>query len=41
MAAQFFNGGGHKNASGGRLNCSVKEAEVIVREAVKAFAHLL
>ena len=41
MAAQFFNGGGHKNASGGRLNCSVKEAEAIVHEAVKAFAHLL
>ena len=41
MAAQFFNGGGHKNASGGRLYCSVEEAEEIVKKAVKAFAHLL
>lgn len=41
MAARFFNGGGHKNASGGRLYCSVAEAEQVVREAVKAFAHLL
>ena len=41
MAAQFFNGGGHKNASGGRLYCSVEEAEKIVKKAVKAFAELL
>lgn len=41
MAARFFNGGGHKNASGGRLYCSAREAEKIVQEAVKAFAHLL
>ena len=41
MAAQFFNGGGHKNASGGRLYCSVDEAEKIVQKAVKAFADLL
>lgn len=41
MAARFFNGGGHKNASGGRLFCSAPEAEKIVKEAVKAFAALL
>lgn len=41
MAARFFNGGGHKNASGGRLYCSIAEAEKIVHEAVKAYAHLL
>lgn len=41
MAARFFNGGGHKNASGGRLYCSVAEAEKVVQEAVKAFAPLL
>lgn len=41
MAAKFFNGGGHKNASGGRLYCSVAEAEAKVREAIKAFGHLL
>lgn len=41
MAAEFFNGGGHKNASGGRLYCSIKEAEVIAREAIKKYATLL
>lgn len=37
MAEKFFNGGGHLNASGGRLNCSLDEAERIVREAFVAF----
>lgn len=41
MAARFFNGGGHKNASGGRLFCSITEAEKIVHEAVKAYADML
>lgn len=41
MAAEFFNGGGHKNASGGRLYCSVQEAEIIVREAIKKYSKLL
>ena len=36
MAEEFFNGGGHLNASGGHLQCSLDEAEKIVR---KAFAH--
>ncbi len=36
MAGLFFNGGGHLNASGGHLNCSMEEAEKVVREA---FAH--
>lgn len=36
VAAEFFNGGGHLNASGGRLNCSLSEAERVVR---RAFAH--
>ena len=36
VAAEFFNGGGHLNASGGRLNCSLGEAERVVR---RAFAH--
>ncbi|HCN54045.1 MAG TPA: DHH family phosphoesterase [Prevotella sp.] len=34
MAEQFFNGGGHLNASGGRLLCSMEEAEKIVRHAI-------
>lgn len=41
MAAEFFNGGGHLNASGGRLDCSLDEAERIVRQAIKAYAPLL
>ena len=36
VAAEFFNGGGHLNASGGRLHCSLAEAENVVR---RAFAH--
>ena len=37
MAAAFFNGGGHFNASGGRLNCSIEEAAEITRKAIKTF----
>lgn len=36
VAEEFFNGGGHLNASGGRLQCSLREAENTVR---RAFAH--
>ncbi len=41
VAANFFNGGGHLNASGGRLNCSMDEAEVIVKQALLAFENKL
>ena len=34
VAAQFFNGGGHLNASGGRLNCSMSEAVKIVEQLI-------
>jgi phosphoesterase RecJ-like protein len=34
MAAEFFNGGGHLNAAGGRLNCSVDEAVRIAQQAI-------
>lgn len=37
VAARFFNGGGHLNASGGRLNCTIQEAADIVRQAFVAF----
>ncbi len=37
MAAQFFNGGGHLNASGGRLYCSVDEAVKVAEQAIKTF----
>ena len=38
MAKRFFNGGGHLNASGGQLDCSMDEAERITREAIKFYA---
>ena len=41
MAADFFNGGGHLNASGGKLHCSLAEAEEITRNAIKAYADML
>ncbi len=37
MAAQFFNGGGHLNASGGKLECSLEEAVKITEKAITAF----
>lgn len=37
LAEQYFNGGGHLNAAGGRLECSVEEAEALVRKAVTEF----
>ena len=41
MAAQFFNGGGHLNASGGRLNCTMAEAVAVVEKAIAAFGDKL
>ena len=41
MSEQFFNGGGHLNASGGKLHCSIEEAAVIAQKAIMAFEDLL
>ena len=41
MASRFFNGGGHKNASGGKLQCSMSEALEKVKAAIEAYADLL
>lgn len=41
MAEDFFEGGGHANASGGKLRCSMEEAERIVRQAITAYSQLL
>ena len=41
MARRFFNGGGHFNASGGRLDCSLDEAVAITRKAFKFYAEEL
>ena len=37
MAAQFFNGGGHLNASGGRLYCTIDVAVATVEKAIETF----
>jgi len=41
VASRFFNGGGHLNASGGKLNCSMDEAVKIVEKAFVAFEDAL
>ena len=41
MAEQFFNGGGHLNASGGRVYGTMEEAVETVKKAVNAFEHRL
>lgn len=41
MAEEFFNGGGHLNASGGRINGTMEEAIAIVNQAIKAYDTLL
>ncbi len=41
MAEQFFNGGGHLNASGGRLYCTMSEAVETTKKAIYAFRELL
>lgn len=41
MAAEFFNGGGHVNASGGSLHCSMEEAIEIVKGAIHAYGDKL
>lgn len=37
MAADFFNGGGHLNASGGKLHCTMEEAVKVVERAFLAY----
>lgn len=37
LAEMFFNGGGHANAAGGKLFCSMPEAEKVTLEAIRYF----
>lgn len=37
MASRFFGGGGHKNASGGKLQCSIEEAVEKVMAAINCY----
>ena len=41
MAEEFFNGGGHLNASGGHLDCSLGEAVQITQQAIAHYKDLL
>lgn len=41
MAEEFFNGGGHLNASGGELPFPLEEAVRTAERAIKAYEHLL
>lgn len=41
MAEQFFNGGGHLNASGGKLQCTIDEAVEVVKRAILHFEDTL
>jgi len=41
MASRFFGGGGHKNASGGKLQCSMPEAVEKVKAAIASYADML
>ena len=36
IASEFFNGGGHEHAAGGKLDCSISEAEEIAKLAISS-----
>ena len=37
IARMYFNGGGHKNAAGGRLSCSIQDAISRANEVIEAY----
>ena len=41
MAEEFFNGGGHLNASGGRINGTMADAVATVKQALEAYEEKL
>ena len=41
VAAEFFNGGGHKNASGGELYCSMEDAVSLFHKALRKYGDRL
>ena len=41
LCSQFFNGGGHKNAAGGTLECTMDEAIDITKKALEAWRERL
>ncbi len=40
IAEKFFNGGGHPNAAGGHLYCTIEEAEQVALEAIIYFTNM-
>jgi phosphoesterase RecJ-like protein len=41
MAEEFFNGGGHLNAAGGKLNCTMESAIETAKQAIETYKELL
>lgn len=41
MCQEFFNGGGHKNASGGNLRMTMDEAVAVVHQALEKYSEML
>jgi phosphoesterase RecJ-like protein len=41
MAGEFFNGGGHLNASGGKIEGTIEEAIEITKKAISAYENKL
>ena len=41
IAKQFFNGGGHFNAAGGKLTCNMQEAIDIAHKAIESYREVL
>ena len=41
VAQEYFEGGGHLNASGGRVNGTIADAIEIAKKAIYAYAELL
>ena len=41
MAAEFFNGGGHLNAAGGKLHCPMTEAVKVAQQAILHYEAML
>jgi phosphoesterase RecJ-like protein len=41
VAARFFNGGGHLNAAGGRINGTIDEAVRVAQQAILAYSDAL
>lgn len=41
ISAEFFNGGGHRNAAGGELKCTLEEAVKVAEQAIEKYRDIL